>query len=106
MTVPVTGLPGAKELSDSVVQLQGNQLVVWALLVVIVIMASERFLAAWGMRQERKDMVAERALWMSLGDKFGEAAKELGEQTDKLVVELQVLRHLASRVESKTDGQP
>lgn len=73
---------------------------VFVFLVLFVIIVLERAFASWGMRQERKDMAAERKVMWATADKFTEAAKLTTSAADKIVLQLQVLQALAARVES------
>jgi hypothetical protein len=82
-----------EKLANGLAQLQDFRLLFYVLIVLIFAMFAERWFASYGMRKEREKM------W-TVADKFSEAAKDWGAQTDKLVVELQVLRALTSRVES------
>ena len=93
-------------------KLDGIQLALYVLVIIFIVLITERLYVGWAMRAERKDMAAERAalakemreerakMW-EVAERFGEAANKIGEQTDKLVIELQVLRAVASRVESR-----
>lgn len=99
--VPVQTTPSVTEVGKVMAGLEDFKLIIFVLLVLIFIMVAERAAAAFGMRAERRDMRAERERMWAVADKFGEAATAIGEQTDKLVVELQVLRTLAARVESR-----
>ena len=84
------------ETGKVMARLQDFQLILYVFVLIFVVLVGERIWAGWSMRREREKM------W-EVADKFGAAAEKLGEQTNKLVVELQVLRALASRVESVTD---
>lgn len=97
-----TGLPNVNDLGRIIPTLDPQQLLVFVLLVIIIIIIIDRWQTSLSIRQERKEMSAERQQMWLVSDKFGEAAKMIGDQTDKLVVELQVLRTLAARVESGT----
>lgn len=102
-TVPVSTVD-MQEVGRVMATLDDWRTIVYAMLVIFAIMVLERAAAAWGMRNERRDMRAEREKMWEVADKFGEAAKEYTSATDKVVVELQVLRALAARVESATDA--
>jgi len=94
---PTTPSPETLEkLANGLAQLQDFRLLFYVLIVMIFVLIAERWSASYGMRKEREKMWA-------VADKFSEAAKEFSEQTDKLVVELQVLRALTSRVETLHD---
>lgn len=86
-----------EKLANGLAQLQDFRLLFYVLIVFIFAMFAERWFTSFQMRKEREKMWA-------VADKFSDAAKEFSDQTDKLVVELQVLRALTSRVES-VDGR-
>lgn len=90
-----------KEVGEAIAQLQDFRLIMYVLIVVLVIVVTERGFSAWGMRQERKQLAEERKEMWKVADKFTEAAKGVGDTVDKLVIELQVLRALTSRVEQR-----
>jgi hypothetical protein len=94
-----------EKLANGLAQLQDFRLLFYVLIILLFLMVLERAWAAAGMRKERKDMVAERQQMWAVADRFSEAAREYGENTDKLVVELQVLRALTARVET-TNAHP
>ena len=95
---PVPSSETLQQISHDLAQLQDFRLLFYVLILIIILLITERWLAAAGMRKERQDM------W-KVADKFSTAAKEFSDQTDKLVIELQVLRALTSRVESNA-GRP
>ena len=85
-----------EKLANGLAQLQDFRLLFYVLIVMVFALIGERWMAASGMRKEREKM------W-GVADKFSQAAKEFGEQTDKLVVELQVLRALTARTEVRNE---
>jgi hypothetical protein len=102
--VPLQATPSVTDVADGMARLDPTETALFVLIVLFFVMVTERGLAAWGMRQERQQMSSERQRMWDVSDKFAEAAKEYSEATDKVVVELQVLRALAARVESNSDG--
>lgn len=101
----ISPTPDLAEVGRRLAELQDFRLIFYVLIVIVFTMAIERALSAWGMRKERAEMRLERQEMWKVADKFTDAAKEFSEQTNKVVVELQVLRALAARVEAN-NGEP
>lgn len=81
-----------------------------------IVMAVERWSAARGMRAERAemrkereqmrlDMQAERNKLYEVADKFTAVAERLGENANRVVTQLEVLKAVSSRVEARNDVQ-
>lgn len=115
-TSPVV-TPDIHKAGETLATLNDWRAIVFILAFAFVVLIAERFVAAWGMRQERKELRAEREalqkemslerekMW-KVADKFGDAADKVGEGLDKVAIQLEVLRALAARVESNTgDGR-
>lgn len=93
-------LPSVVEASGrAAAQLSDWQTVTYFLMVIIVMLIAERVYYATMIRKERRDMAGERERMWSVSDKFGDAAKTLGENTNKVVTELEVQRALNARME-------
>jgi len=104
-----------RELTNGLAQLQDFRLLFYVLIILLIASWIERWWAGHAMRREREGLLttlaAERAqmskeresMW-AVSDKFTEAAKGWKDQTDKIVVELQVMRALNARTES-TSGR-
>lgn len=93
MQAPTPSPETIEKLADGLAKVQDFRLLFYVLILVLILMVLERWTASAGMRKEREQMWA-------VADKFTEAAKEYSSNTDKLVVELQVLRALTARVEA------
>jgi len=103
--------PNYAEIAKGLAELQDFRLLFYVLIVLLVGMVIERAWAGHSMRRERekllvqlaterKEMGEERKDMWKVADKFSEAATQWSDQTDKLVIELQVLRALTARAES------
>lgn len=100
MSIPASQHPDVIEAGRVLATLDDWRAMLFGSMFIIVVLLIERGVAAYSMRQERKEMAAERERAWDTAQKFGTNAELVAHALSTLTTEITVLRALSSRVES------
>ncbi len=91
-SLPASPLPSTRDVADGIGKLDPTDTALFILVVVILALLAERIIAGWRMAQERKAMA-------DISKEFAASAREFSSSTGAIVTKIEVLSHLAARLE-------